>query len=119
LYVLWLARDGAPQLFHGLSGRAVLPVVILAGLCAAGALTALKLRFFGFARIAAAAQVSLVLLGWGMAQYPYLIVPDITIYGSAAPAATLRLLLLALAVGGLLLFPSLAYLFSVFKCQRK
>ena len=29
--------------------------------------------------------------GWALAQYPYLIPPDLTVHGAAAPAVTLRL----------------------------
>src|SRR2546423_15544226 len=35
-------------------------------------------RRFGLARIAAIGQVTLILLGWGLAQYPNLITPDVT-----------------------------------------
>lgn len=72
--------------------------------------------FFGvyrLARVAAAGQVSLIL--WGWAQYPYLIPPDLTIRAAAAPRIGLVLVLWALLVGGLVLFPSLVYLLRVFK----
>ena len=59
--------------------------------------------------------MSLILWGWALAQYPYLVPPDFTIEGAAAPPITLELALGALAVGGLVLFPSLYYLFRVFK----
>jgi cytochrome bd-type quinol oxidase subunit 2 len=32
----------------------------------------------------AAAQVALIVFGWGAAQYPYLVRPELTIYNSAA-----------------------------------
>jgi cytochrome bd-type quinol oxidase subunit 2 len=38
-----------------------------------------------------------------------------TIYSAAAPRATLQLLIIALAAGVLILFPSYYYLFRVFK----
>jgi hypothetical protein len=41
--------------------------------------------------------------------------PDLTIAGTAAPAVTLRLALGVLALGAVVLFPSLGYLFRVFK----
>ncbi len=56
-----------------------------------------------------------MLWGWAVAQYPFLIPPRLTITEAAAPATTLRLVLWALAGGALFLFPSLAYLFRVFK----
>src|SRR5260221_2476185 len=60
-------------------------------LCAIVALAALWYRHFNLARVAAIGQVIAILLGWGLAQYPYLIVPDLTIHESAGPAATLEL----------------------------
>jgi len=62
--------------------------------------------------------VGLILLGWGLAQYPYLAVPDYTLSNAAGPQTTLRLVLIGLAAGAILLFPSLGYLFYVFKGGR-
>jgi cytochrome d ubiquinol oxidase subunit II len=56
-----------------------------------------------------------LLLGWALAQRPYIIYPDITYFQSAAPDATLRFVLLSLPVGLALLLPSLWFLFAVFK----
>jgi cytochrome bd ubiquinol oxidase subunit II len=92
-----------------------LPHQIVTGLAAAGALAALWLRRYRLARFLAAAQVTLILVGWGLAQHPFLIRPDITIAGAAAPAHTIRLNLLALGFGAVVLIPSLYYLFRVFK----
>jgi cytochrome bd ubiquinol oxidase subunit II len=65
--------------------------------------------------VAVGAQVSLIVWGWALAQYPYLVPPDLTIRGAAAPQATLRLILVALGLGAVVLLPSLVYLFRVFK----
>ena len=101
-------------MFHGLTQWWAL--LLLAGtiLCAVTALLALWRRWFAFARIAAAAQVALILTGWGCAQYPNLITPDITLHNCAAPEATLRLLTFALSAGAVLLLPALIFLFSLF-----
>jgi cytochrome d ubiquinol oxidase subunit II len=90
-------------------------LVVLTGGAALTAFWALWRRRFRLARVAAAAQVALILWGWGLAQYPYLLPPDLTIASAAAPPVTLELALIAVVVGGLVLFPSLAYLFKVFK----
>jgi cytochrome d ubiquinol oxidase subunit II len=60
-------------------------------------------------------QVSLILWGWALSQYPYVLPPDLTIAAAAAPDVTLRLALGTLAVGAVVLLPSLRYLFRVFK----
>ena len=72
-------------------------------------------RRFGLARLGTGLQVSLIFWGWVLAQYPLLIPPSFTIVGSAAPDATLRALLIATAFGGIVLGPSLWYLFHIFK----
>ena len=63
-------------------------------------------------------QVSLIVWGWALAQYPYLVPPDLTIRDAAAPRITLVLILWALVAGGLVLFPSLVYLLRVFKREH-
>jgi cytochrome d ubiquinol oxidase subunit II len=109
------ARNGAPQFFQGLANWTA--IVIALGITASAIVAFLSLwtRRFALARIAAIAQVTLILIGWGWAQYPQLIAPDITIYNSSAPTTTLRLLLMALLLGAIVLFPSLAYLYYIFK----
>jgi cytochrome d ubiquinol oxidase subunit II len=91
------------------------PLQIATGAAAIGALASLWTRRFKLARVLAAAQITLILLGWAMAQRPYLIAPDVTIESAAAPAATLGLLVLIVGAGSLLLLPSLYYLYRVFK----
>jgi cytochrome d ubiquinol oxidase subunit II len=80
-----------------------------------GAFYALWMRRYRLARVCAGAQVTFILLGWALAQFPYLVEPDITITSAAASRVPLQLLLGALAVGAILLFPSYYYLFRVFK----
>jgi cytochrome d ubiquinol oxidase subunit II len=92
-------------------------LVTAAGIVAASAFAALWGRRYRAARVAAAAQVSLILWGWGLAQFPYLLPPDLTVARAAAPAVTLELVLGALGLGALVLFPSLYYLFRVFKAK--
>ena len=91
------------------------PLQFATGLAALGTLAALWARRFPLARFCAAGQVTLILWGWALAQYPYLVRPELTIHNSAAPQATMRTLLWALAAGVVLLFPSYWYLFHVFK----
>jgi cytochrome d ubiquinol oxidase subunit II len=113
--VFALARHGAPEIFHGLTDWWAPLLLLATSVCAVGALVALWFRRFRMARAAAVGQVSLILIGWALAQYPYLIVPDVTIVGAATAPATLRLLLWALALGAVVLFPSFGYLFYVFR----
>ncbi|HEX7999678.1 MAG TPA: cytochrome d ubiquinol oxidase subunit II [Pyrinomonadaceae bacterium] len=116
LLVFLLAGEGAPSVRAGLSRSAwALPLHGATALCAIGAFWSLWKRAYKLARLMAAGQVTLILWGWALAQFPYIVEPDITIASAAAPRATLNLLLTALALGALLLFPSFYYLFRVFK----
>lgn len=113
--VFLTSRKGAPGMFDGLT-RWWAPLLLgMTTLCALGALLALWRRRYHWARVAAIGQVTLILGGWSLAQYPHLIMPDVTLLNSAAPPATLRLLIIALCVGAVLLLPSLYYLFRIFK----
>jgi cytochrome d ubiquinol oxidase subunit II len=79
------------------------------------ALVALWLRRFALTRTAAVSQVTLILVGWCLAQYPNLVTPDITVGNTHAPETTLRLLMMALGAGAIVLLPSLVFLFRLFK----
>src|SRR5438132_1506907 len=114
--VLVLSGSGAPRVRAGLIlAPWAAPLHLVTAAAAIAALVALWRRRYGAARVAAASQVSLILWGWGLSQYPYILPPDLTVAGAAAPAATLRLLVGALALGAAVLLPSLYYLFRVFK----
>ena len=116
LVVFLLSGNGAPMIRYHLSQSWwTWPLQIATAIFAVAAIYALWTRRFRMARFCAAAQVTLILWGWGAAQYPYLIAPDVTIYNSAAPAITMRLVWWALLAGSVLLFPSFYYLFRVFK----
>lgn len=118
LTVFLLAGSGAPKVRAGLVARLwAIPLHITTGISAVAALSALWLRKFRLARACAALQVTLILWGWALAQFPYIVEPDLTIWSAAAPRITLQLLLGALAGGALLLLPSFYYLFRVFKGQ--
>ena len=102
-----------------MAGPWALPFHIVTGIAAVAAIAALWTRHYRLARIAAAAQVTFILWGWAAAQYPYVLPPSLTIAGAAAPSRTLVLVLWALAAGACVLFPSLYYLFRIFKMRRE
>ena len=88
-------------------------------LSAITALVALWVRAFNLARIAAVVEVTFILVGWALAQFPHLVAPDVTVQNAAAPESTLKLLLLALGVGAVNVLPSLLYLLQIFKRQEQ
>ena len=118
LMVFILAKTGAPTVRAGISRSWwAVGLHILTAIFAIGAFLTLWTRRYGLARICAAAQVTLILLGWAFAQFPHLVEPDLTISSATAPQITLELLLGALAAGAILLFPSYYYLFRIFKAE--
>jgi cytochrome bd ubiquinol oxidase subunit II len=73
-------------------------------------------------RIVSGAMVSLVLFGWYDLHYPFVLIGTdfmISFHDAAAPKATLKQLVIALVFGSLLIFPSLFYLFKIFKTKKK
>jgi cytochrome d ubiquinol oxidase subunit II len=113
------SRKGAPGMFAGLTRWWAPYLLGITIFFALGALIALCRRRYRWARVAVIGEVALILGGWSLAQYPYLIMPDVTLLNSAAPPITLRLLIVALSAGAVLLLPSLFFLFRVFKGAPK
>ncbi len=72
-------------------------------------------RHYWWARTCAILQVILTIWAWGLAQFPYLVPPYLTIYSASSPEITLQFMVIALIAGACLLFPSLYYLFRIFK----
>jgi cytochrome d ubiquinol oxidase subunit II len=118
LIVFLTSKTGAPAMYAGLTCWWAPLLLAWTSFFAIAALVTLWLRRFALARLAAIGQVASILFGWGVAQYPNLIAPDVTVSNSAAPEATLRLLLLALGFGTILLLPSLAWLLYIFKARQ-
>jgi cytochrome d ubiquinol oxidase subunit II len=117
--LLPLAALEAPRLWQGLIGPLAGPVVALGALLAPLSGLAIWRGHYRLGRLAAAAQVALLLTGWGLAQLPYIIYPDVTLQAAAAPAATLQFFLQTLPFGLALIAPSLWLLFSVFKHRNE
>jgi cytochrome d ubiquinol oxidase subunit II len=112
---LAIATRAAPRLRTGLVGSEwALLLQVAVGLAALTAIVALWRRRWGLARVAAAVQASLILWGWALSQYPFVIPDSLTIQQAAAPRITLELLLAALVAGAVILVPSLVYLMRTF-----
>lgn len=115
LAVFLLARVDAPHLFEGLTQWWAPLLLTATSICAIAALIALFRRRYRLARLAAIGQVTLIILGWAFAQYPYLIPLGMTYREAAAPDNVLWMLVWALLAGAVILVPSLIYLFRTFK----
>ena len=113
LGTLLVVRSDARPLFDGLTSGAGLAAVAVSA--AAGLLTLLLVarRRFGPARASSAVAVAAIVVGWALAQDPYLLPPELTLEEGAASDATLTALVLAVGVGFLILVPSLWYLYRL------
>lgn len=109
-----LAAFEAPRLWSGLIGKA-LPISLAAMLIGLGAAYTLLVRRYTLARYLVAGEMACILAAWAVAQYPYLIIPDVTIANASAPSSVLLAVTLASVAGMALLLPSLWYLFYIFK----
>ena len=104
-----LAQD-APDLAADLIAPPV-GVSVLAGI---GTIVALLRRRYRTARVFAATAVAAVVAGWGLAQYPVLVPPDLTLTEAAAPEQTLPVTLGVLIGGFAVTLPAVAFLFHIF-----
>jgi cytochrome d ubiquinol oxidase subunit II len=117
LLALVISWTEGPRLLQSVAGRG-LALFVLAMLNGPLALWAVWRWRPRIARAAVIAQVLFVLWAWAVGQWPYLVPPDLSISGTAAPAATQSALLAVIGIGGLILMPSLWLLFRVFKARN-
>ncbi|MDQ3033926.1 MAG: cytochrome d ubiquinol oxidase subunit II [Myxococcota bacterium] len=112
---LALARSEAPAIYADLL-HAPFAMALFGGTAAAALVTVVALlrRRYGIARVAAAVQVALVVLGWGAAQAPYLLTGELTYREASSPPEVQRAILGVVALGAPLLGGALVYMFRVF-----
>jgi cytochrome d ubiquinol oxidase subunit II len=106
-----LAHD-APRTYTGLTSGWGLLALVLTVVGGAMSMILVAVGSFQRARLAAAAAVAMLLLGWAVAQRPYLL-PGLTVEQAAADPSTLIALTVAVVLGGAILAPSLALLFHL------
>lgn len=102
-------RDEAPHLFDRLDGRAF-PLMLLAAASGTTAIVAVWTGRSGWARPAAAAAVASVVAGWGVAQYPWVLVDHARIDDVAGNAATLWGLVVVFGIAAVTVVPALVWM---------
>ncbi|MFF6984488.1 cytochrome d ubiquinol oxidase subunit II [Streptomyces sp. NPDC008343] len=115
---LFVLRADARPLFDDLTSGAALPLLVLS--VAAGVVSLALLawgRSYLMVRLTAALAVTGLLWGWGIGQHPVLL-PGVSLDEAAATDAVLGASLGALAVGAVLLLPSLWWLYATFQRDR-
>jgi cytochrome bd ubiquinol oxidase subunit II len=103
-------RSDAPRLFDGLLSRGLV-FVLLSGACGLGALLLVNRAAPRLIQVLAVSAVGAVIVGWGVAQYPFLLGTHLSIARAAAPTSTLVALTVVAAAAVLLVVPSMALLF--------
>ena len=95
-----------------------IPIVIVTMLVGVATAAALWFRRYGWARILIVAETALLLLSWGVSQYPYIIPPDVTAANASSPQETQTFLLVGIIIALIIVIPSLWFLFYVFKLKK-
>ncbi|MFI6181140.1 cytochrome d ubiquinol oxidase subunit II [Nonomuraea sp. NPDC051191] len=115
---LLVLRADAPALFTELTSGRALPLLVLSVAAGLASLVLLWRRAYLAVRVTAALAVTGLLWGWGVGQYPVLL-PGLTLDRAAATDAVLGASLGSLAVGAVLLVPSLWWLYATFQRDRR
>jgi cytochrome d ubiquinol oxidase subunit II len=110
---LLVVRADARPLFDGLTSGDGLVAVLVSGVAGVATLVLVWRRRFGPARASAAAAVAAMTVGWALAQSPYVLPGELTLEEAAASDGVLAALVVSLAIGFLVLVPSLAYLYRL------
>ncbi len=82
----------------------------------------IKQKRIWYLRLAVGLQITLIMAGWFVIQWPNLVLFDdgtaLTMHQAASPRLTMKILFFSLAVGVVIIFPSLYYLFRIFKVDN-
>ncbi|HYT09356.1 MAG TPA: cytochrome d ubiquinol oxidase subunit II [Mycobacteriales bacterium] len=110
---LLVTRADARPIWDGLSSGAGLVAVAVSAAAGLATLVLVWRSRFGPARASAALAVAAVVAGWALAQRPN-VLPGLTVSQAAAGRSTLIAVTVAVAVGAVVLVPSLILLFGLF-----
>lgn len=106
-----IERD-APTLSDGLENQAA-PLVVMSALAGITTLRLVAARRFSLARATSLIAVAAVVTGWGVGQYPWLLVDQVTITDAAGATATLQAMLVAIGLAACIVLPALGYLYKL------
>jgi bd-type cytochrome oxidase subunit I/bd-type cytochrome oxidase subunit II len=109
---IFVLHADSPYVFHGLASRG-LPFVILAAVCGIASLILLVRNAQRGARALAIGAVVGVVVGWGVAQWDYLLPTSLTIADAAAPTGTLHALLAATILFVIVVIPGISLLYTL------
>jgi cytochrome d ubiquinol oxidase subunit II len=110
---LVVLRDDARDLYDGLTSGGGLVLVIVSALAGLATMGLVWAERFGLARVTAAGAVAAIVVGWLLAQKPYILPPDLTIDEAQASNATLSAVVIGVGAGMVILVPSLWFLYRL------
>jgi cytochrome d ubiquinol oxidase subunit II len=85
--------------------------VILSAICGIGSLVLLLRQNHSGARVLAMGAVATVIIGWGVAQYPYILPTSLKLSAAAAPDPTLWTVAIVFVIAAIVILPSLGLLY--------
>jgi len=100
----------AETLADGLHTRG-LPLVVLSAAAGLATLVLLRRRNWALARLFAVGAVATIVVGWGVAQYDWMLVDEMTIAEAAGARPTLIGLIIVFAVAAVTAVPAMLWLF--------
>ena len=107
---IFVLREDARYVFDGLTSRA-LPLVIVSAVCGSASLVLLVRDAARGARILAIGAVASLVIGWGVAQWPYMLPTSLKVSEAAAPSATLAALFVATILLVVIVVPGFTLLY--------
>jgi cytochrome bd ubiquinol oxidase subunit II len=107
---IFVLRSDARYLFDELTTRA-LPLVLASALCGIASLVLLVRNAEHGARLLAIGAVASIVIGWGVAQWPYILPESLKVADAAAPSGTLGALLAAAIGAALIVLPGFILLY--------
>ena len=110
---LLVVRSDARELYDGLTSGGGLAMVLVSGLAGLLTLGLVWFERYGPARLTAALVVATLVVGWALAQGPYLLPGELTLEEAAADDAVLAAVLVSMAAGSVILGPSLWFLYRL------
>lgn len=110
-------QHDAPTLAHGLEHQAA-PLIAISGVAGLATLALLWRRRYSVARLSAVIAVATVISGWGVGQYPWLLVDQVRINDAGGAHSTLVALLVAVGCATVVVLPPLAALYWFTQAQR-
>ncbi len=109
---LFVLRSDAERVYDGLTAGGGLAAVLASAAAGVATMVFVARRRLEPARWSAAVAVGAIVAGWALAQQP-LLLPGLTVEQAAASDGTMVALLVSLAIGAVILIPSLALLFGL------